>query len=69
MLKFDVSEQISVTHVGVDGNELAERYAKGATREGEIVMAVKYCKVEVKSIIESGMKKRWLEEWDIGNTC
>ena len=40
---------------------------KGATRKRAVDMAVNYSKAEIKSIIKSGLKKRWQEEWDRGN--
>ena len=45
-------------HIGVDGNELADKYAKGATRKREIIMVIKYSKAEVKSIIKSEIAGR-----------
>ena len=53
-------------HIGVEGNELADRYAKSAANRAEVGMAVNYSKAEVKCIIKGEMKKKWQEEWDRG---
>lgn len=45
-------------HIGVDGNDLADKYAKGATKNMEIRMTVIYSKAEIKSIIKSEMKRK-----------
>lgn len=39
-------------HIGGDGNELADKYAKSATKKSEVNMAVNYSKAEVKNIIK-----------------
>lgn len=53
-------------HIGFDGNELTDKYAKGATRKEEKSVVMKYSKTEVKSIIKSEIKKKWHEEWNGG---
>jgi len=51
-------------HIGVEGNEIADKYAKTATKKSEIDMVISYSKAEVKSIIKEEMKKKWQEEWN-----
>jgi len=55
-------------HIGVEGNELADKYAKLAARKIQSSMNVKYSrpKAEIKSNIKSQFKKKWQEEWDRG---
>ncbi|XP_049904182.1 uncharacterized protein LOC126392679 [Epinephelus moara] len=51
-------------HIGFEGNELADKYAKSATRKEQISMVVTYSKAEIKSIVKSEMKKKWQKQWD-----
>lgn len=47
-------------HIGVDGNEPANKYATGATKKREINMPVKYSKVEIKGVIASEIKGNYM---------
>lgn len=52
-------------HIGFEGNEPADRYAKSASRKEQITMAIIiiiYSKVEIKSIIKSEMKRKWQKQ-------
>lgn len=50
-------------HIGVDGNEQADKFAKGAARS-HVGLPVKYSKSEVKSIIKVKLKEKWQSQWD-----
>lgn len=51
-------------HIGVDGNEQADKFAKGAARRSHVGLPVKYSKSEVKSIIKVKLKEKWQSQWD-----
>ncbi|KAL0962941.1 hypothetical protein UPYG_G00347410, partial [Umbra pygmaea] len=51
-------------HIGVGGNELADRCAEKAAEQLDIEVDVKYSKDEVKSIIKAKTKARWQVGWD-----
>lgn len=53
-------------HVGLEGNELADKYAASATRKREINMAVKHRKSDIKCVITSNINKKWQERWQRG---
>lgn len=48
----------------IEGNELADRFAKEATKKAEVNMAIKYSKSEIKSVIKKEIDKSWQQEWD-----
>ena len=45
------------SHIGIDRNEMAYRYAKDTTKTVEVNVTVSYSKV--RSIIKVEMKKKW----------
>ncbi|XP_053089092.1 uncharacterized protein LOC113540370 [Pangasianodon hypophthalmus] len=51
-------------HVGVKGNELADEYAKEATKKVDIDMQIKYGKSEMKCLIKQHVKNRWQKFWE-----
>ncbi|XP_061909335.1 uncharacterized protein LOC133653724 isoform X1 [Entelurus aequoreus] len=51
-------------HVGVEGNELADKYAKQATTKTEVNMEIKHSKEEVKNIIKIEHNKKWQDNWN-----
>lgn len=51
-------------HIGVEGNELADKYAKGGAIKMEVDFPIKHCRAEVKTIVKEEMRKKWQREWD-----
>ena len=51
-------------HVGVMGNEKADKMAKKALEKLEVEMNVSFSKAEVKSMIWDKVKIMWQEKWD-----
>lgn len=51
-------------HVGVDGNEQADKFAKSAARRSYVGLTIKYSKSEVKSLIKVKLKEKWQAQWD-----
>uniref|UniRef100_A0A3B5QKI5 Reverse transcriptase domain-containing protein n=1 Tax=Xiphophorus maculatus TaxID=8083 RepID=A0A3B5QKI5_XIPMA len=51
-------------HIGIVGNELADTFAKSASKRSEIELKVKYSKNEIKSISKIYYKKKWQEQWE-----
>uniref|UniRef100_A0A8C2Q875 Reverse transcriptase n=1 Tax=Cyprinus carpio TaxID=7962 RepID=A0A8C2Q875_CYPCA len=51
-------------HVGIRGNELADKLAKTALSKGNIEMQVSISKAEVKSVIWKTVNQMWQERWD-----
>jgi ribonuclease HI len=51
-------------HMGVKGNEMADKAAKEATTRKDIDVSVKISKMEIKSIIKQEMKERWQKQWE-----
>ena len=54
----------SQLHVGVRGNEKADKMAKESLLKGSIEMKVSISKAEVKSVIWERMNQRWQDRWD-----
>lgn len=55
-------------HIGVRGNEWADKLAKGALKKECIDMEVKYSKAEIKSIVKAKTCDKWQRLWDAGDT-
>ncbi|KAJ7998456.1 hypothetical protein DPEC_G00205130 [Dallia pectoralis] len=53
-------------HVGVEGNEAADRLAKKALGEKEVSLVVKWSKGEAKSFVWGKVMESWQEQWDRG---
>ena len=51
-------------HVGIVGNEKADKLAKEATAKEQVELSIKLPKSEGKSIIWRAVDKEWQEEWD-----
>ena len=51
-------------HVGIVGNEKADKLAKEATAKEQVELSIKLSKSEGKSIIWRAVNKEWQEEWD-----
>jgi len=52
------------SHIGVIGNELADRYAKQASKNSYIEILIPFSKEEIKSIIKQKVKERWQKQWE-----
>lgn len=55
-------------HIGVLGNEMADKCAKKATEHPSIDMAVNVSKAEVKSMVKRKVKGEWQMLWEDGLT-
>ncbi len=51
-------------HVGLSGNETADRHAKEATRNNHIDIQVPFSKTEMKTRIKHKLKERWQKQWE-----
>ena len=60
----DVSFLWVPAHVGVEGNEEADIFAKQAQKSNAINIKIPLSRAEVKSIISKHMCKVWQESWD-----
>ncbi len=54
------------SHMGVDGNEVADHLAKLALKQAQIDIKVSMSKTEVKGLIANEIRKKWQKEWDSG---
>lgn len=50
-------------HRGIEGNEIADRYAKSVKIKEPRSIAVTYSKVEIKGMVTSEMKSKWQKHW------
>lgn len=46
-----------LAHMGIEGNELADKFAKQASRREQVDIKIDYGKEEMKSIIKTEAKK------------
>ncbi len=51
-------------HIGIQGNETADKEAKAAVKNNDINVIVNLSKSEIKSIIKKRLKERWQKQWD-----
>lgn len=51
-------------HVGVQGNELADRYAKKALKHDTLTATTKMSKAETKTLIKQEIKNIWQKRWN-----
>ena len=51
-------------HVGVKGNEKADKMAKKALEKEKVEMNISLSKAEVKSLIWEKVNKMWQDKWD-----
>lgn len=51
-------------HIGVRGNERADKCTKKAREKGKIDMTVAFSKRQIKSIVKHKMKQRWQKQWE-----
>ncbi len=51
-------------HVGIRGNEMADKLAKVTFTKGNIEMQVSISRAEVKSVIWERINQMWQERWD-----
>ncbi|XP_024859831.1 uncharacterized protein LOC108230932 [Kryptolebias marmoratus] len=54
-------------HIGVVGNELADSFAKSASKKNTVDLDIKISKNEVKNIIKEYIKGKWQKKWDRGD--
>ncbi len=54
------------SHMGVDGNEVADHLVKLALKQAQIDIKVSMSKTEVKGLIANEIRKKWQKEWDSG---
>ncbi len=54
-------------HVGVKGNEAADKLVKQALRATRIEMEISYSRYEIKAIIKKQINQRWQQMWETGN--
>ena len=50
-------------HAAVEGNEEADRLARGALREGTVGVDILQGKPEFYSCIREGLEREWQDEW------
>ena len=55
-------------HMGVKGNDLADRYAKQAIQKQEVDVNEQHSKAEVRSIIKNKVRDIWQYMWDHEST-
>lgn len=55
-------------HIGVSGNEMADKLAKQAAQQTMIDMDIKYSKSEIKSIVKTKILGKWQHIWNNGST-
>lgn len=55
-------------HIGVIGNELADKCAKKAAGNSNVAIEVNYSEAEIKSIVKNIVKGKWQTLWDNGQT-
>lgn len=55
-------------HIGVRGNEMADKLAKDALKKESIDLKVQHSKAEVKSIVKARTCEKWQRLWDTGDT-
>lgn len=48
---------------GIEGNEIADRYAKSVKIKEQRSIAVTYNKAEIIGIVKSEMKSKWQKHW------
>ncbi|KAL2083780.1 hypothetical protein ACEWY4_021553 [Coilia grayii] len=65
---FKVSFLWVPAHIGVMGNEMADKYAKIAAGKDNIDTDIKHSKAEVKSIIKAKISGKWQQLWERGPT-
>ena len=51
-------------HVGIVGNEKADRAAKEASRREQVEFSVRLSRAEGKSIVWKEIGRKWQDEWD-----
>uniref|UniRef100_A0A3B5Q0T1 Reverse transcriptase domain-containing protein n=1 Tax=Xiphophorus maculatus TaxID=8083 RepID=A0A3B5Q0T1_XIPMA len=56
------------SHIGLRGNELADKYAKLASKYSDIDILVPFSREEIKSIIKQKVKERWQRQWEEDRT-
>uniref|UniRef100_A0A3Q3AL86 Reverse transcriptase domain-containing protein n=1 Tax=Kryptolebias marmoratus TaxID=37003 RepID=A0A3Q3AL86_KRYMA len=56
-------------HIGVVGNELADRFAKSAAKKPNMELNVKISKKEIKNIVKVYGKDKWQGQWDRGSSA
>ena len=51
-------------HIGIKGNELADKCAKEATKRNHIDITVPFSESEIKTTIKYKLKERWQKQWE-----
>lgn len=55
-------------HVGIDGNEMADKHAKRSLNKNNVEIDAKISKAEAKIIIKQAVIKSWQQKWDLEKT-
>ncbi|XP_037536736.1 uncharacterized protein LOC119413748 [Nematolebias whitei] len=51
-------------HIGIRGNEMADKAAKEATKHNSVEIEVKFSRAEIKSITKQRMREKWQKQWE-----
>ncbi|KAM4588109.1 uncharacterized protein PAE49_002694 isoform 1-T1 [Odontesthes bonariensis] len=55
-------------HIGVRGNEWADKLAKEAVKKDSVELEIQYSKAEIKSVAKARVREKWQRLWNNGDT-